>query len=190
VRDEAELLRDACLGDAQAQSELFAPRIDPLIRLAYVITRDRAAAEDAVQEALASSARHIGALRERERVDTWLRRIVVNHAKTVRRRGARVIPTGDVTARMESGGQSQPGPETELLQREEEARVARAVDALNDRLREPILMRYYLDMREREIARAMRLPVTTVKSRLHAARQKLRAALDKQEKGDARERPR
>jgi phage gp29-like protein len=44
VKDESQLLRDACRGDAQAQSELFASRIDPLIRLAYLITRDHAAA--------------------------------------------------------------------------------------------------------------------------------------------------
>jgi RNA polymerase sigma-70 factor (ECF subfamily) len=186
VKDEAQLLRDACRGDAQAQSELFASRIDPLIRLAYLITRDHAAAEDAVQEALISSAKHIGSLRESDRFDAWLRRIVVNYAKTFRRRNARLIPTEDVDARLEAGAgaRAEPGPEETVLRREEETRLLEAVQALNDRLRIPVLMRYYMDMKERDIARAMRLPGSTVKSRLHAARKKLRAALEKEERAN------
>ena len=182
MKDEAQLLKDACRGDAQAQSELFASRIDPLIRLAYLITRDHAAAEDAVQEALLSSAKHIGSLRESDRFDAWLRRIVVNQAKTYRRRSGRLIPTEDMSERLESGAgaQPEPGPEEAVLRREEEARLLAVVHTLGDRLRIPLLMRYYVDMKERDIARALGLPVSTVKSRLHAARKKLRAALEKE----------
>jgi RNA polymerase sigma-70 factor (ECF subfamily) len=185
VKDETDLLRDACRGDAQAQSQLFASRIDPLIRLAYLFTRDHAAAEDVVQEALISSVRHIGALRERDRFDAWLRRIVVNEARTFWRRNARLIPAEDVTVYMDPERNAS-DPEEIVLQRELERRLLRAIDALNDRLRAPILMKYYLDMKEREIARAMRLPVTTIKSRLHAARGKLRAALEREEPGHER----
>jgi RNA polymerase sigma-70 factor (ECF subfamily) len=183
VKNEAQLLKDACQGDAQAQSELFATRIDPLIRLAYLITRDHAAAEDAVQEALISSTKHIGSLRESDRFDAWLRRIVVNHAKTFRRRNARLIPTEDMSGRVENsaGARAELGPEESVLRREEEARLLTTVDALSDKLRIPVLMRYSMDMKERDIARAMRLPVSTINSRLHAARKKLRAALEKEE---------
>ncbi len=177
MREDTDLLRDACMGDVQAQSELFATRVDPLIRLAYLITHDHAAAEDAVQEALISSTRHMTSLRERDRFDAWLRRIVVNQAKTFRRRNGRLIPVEDVGTYIEAQRVDELDPEALVLQREEEARVLRAVHSLNDRLRIPILMRYYLDMREREIAQAMRLPVTTVKARLHAARKKLRTVL-------------
>lgn len=170
------------MGDLQAQSELFASRIDPLIRLAYLITRDHAAAEDAVQEALISSTKHIGSLRESDRFDAWLRRIVVNHAKTFRRRNARLVPTEDVGMYLDALELTASSPEEELLRREEEARVLRAVHALNDRLRIPILMKYFMDMKEREISQAMRLPVTTIKSRLHAARKKLRTSLEKEAK--------
>ncbi len=186
MKNEADLLRDACGGDAQAQSELFASRIDPLIRLAYLITHDHAAAEDAVQEALISSAKHMGSLRESDRFDAWLRRIVVNHAKTFRRRNARLVPTEDVGAHAEAGSPGEPGPEETLLRREQEARMLRVVHTLNDKLRIPILMRYYMDMREKDIARAMRLPVSTIKSRLHAARLKLRDALEKEERAHDR----
>ncbi len=181
MRDEAELLREACKGNVQAQSQLFETRIDPLIRLAYLITHDHAAAEDAVQEALISSTRHLGALRESDRFDAWLRRIVVNHAKTVRRRSARMVPSEDVTTHLEAEA-CEPSPEVEVLRQEEERRILRAVDALGDKLRIPILMKYYMDMKERDIAQAMRLPVTTVKSRLHAARKKLRALLEREER--------
>lgn len=188
MKNEAQLLRDACQGDAKAQNELFASRIDPLIRLAYLITRDHAAAEDAVQEALISSARHIGALRESDRFDAWLRRIVVNHAKTFRRRNARLIPTEDMSGRVENsaGGRAEPDPEEAVLRREEEARLLATVHTLTNKLRIPVLMRYYMDMKERDIAQAMRLPVSTIKSRLHAARKKLRAALEKEEQDHKR----
>ncbi|MCL2810396.1 MAG: RNA polymerase sigma factor [Clostridia bacterium] len=188
MTNQAQLLRDACRGDMQAQSELFASRIDPLIRLAFLITRDHAAAEDAVQEALISSTRHIGSLRESDRFDAWLRRIVVNQAKTFRRRNARLIPTEDMSERLENstGRRAEPGPEETVVRREDEARLLTTIHTLGDKLRIPVLMRYYMDMKERDIAQAMRLPVSTIKSRLHAARRKLREALEKEEK--ARER--
>ena len=188
MKNQAQLLRDACQGDAQAQSELFASRIDPLIRLAFLITRDHAAAEDAVQEALLSSTRHIGSLRESDRFDAWLRRIVVNQAKTFRRRNARLVPTEDMSDRVENsaGTRAEPGPEEAVLRREDEARLLTTVHTLGDKLRIPVLMRYYMDMKERDIAQAMRLPVSTIKSRLHAARRKLRAALEKEERAGER----
>ncbi len=181
MKNDRELLASACRGDLAAQNELFATRIDPLVRLAYLITRDFAAAEDAVQEALISTTRHLPTLREQDRFDAWLKRIVVNQAKTFRRRSGRVIPAEDVTIFMDADSEGTPGPESILLQRERQLRVMAAVDKLNDRLRVPIFMKYYLDMKEREIARVMRLPVSTIKARLHAARKKLKTTLEKED---------
>ncbi|MDR3050603.1 MAG: RNA polymerase sigma factor [Oscillospiraceae bacterium] len=177
MRNDADLLESACRGDQDAQGMLFASRIDPLVRLAYLITRDHAAAEDAVQEALLSTTRHLPTLREHDRFDAWLRRIVVNQARTLLRRGARLIPTEDVSGYIDRADERAPGPEETLLLREEQTCLLRAVDTLSENLRVPIVMRYYLDMKEKDIAQAMGLPASTIKSRLHAARLKLRQAL-------------
>lgn len=184
MKSEQELLIAACAGDVQAQNELFKTRIDPLIRLAYLITRDQGYAQDAVQDALISGARRMGTLREKDRFDAWLKRIVVNQAKTYRRRAQRLVPVEDIGDYAAAEQGIIESPEDWLLAREHQARILFAVDALSERLRVPLVMKYYMDMKEKDIAQALGLPATTVKSRLHAARKKLRAHLAQEEAGE------
>jgi RNA polymerase sigma-70 factor (ECF subfamily) len=66
-----------------------------------------------------------------------------------------------------------PGPLAELQGEERTAFMRNCIAKLPDTLRETLIMAYYQDMKYREIAEALKIPVGTVKSRLHAALLKL-----------------
>ncbi len=140
----------------------------PLVfRAAYLITRDRHAAEDVAQETFLRAYRAAPRLHTDADVRAWLYRIAVNTAlNELRSRGRRAR----AVARLETPGVDDPTDE-----RATRSAVADALDRLPDRLRVPVVLRYYLDWPHAEIAKALRVRIGTVKSRLHDARRLLAA---------------
>lgn len=144
-------------------------------RTAYLIMRDPAAAEEAVQEAFLRVWRFRDALPDGAGVQPWIYRVLVNTCYSQLRK--------DVPARRRSAGDAslaglvEPGPSPE----EQAARTSSAdavIDALADlpeQLRVPAVLRYWTGLSEKEIAVAIRRRPGTVKSRLHEARRRLAA---------------
>lgn len=149
---------------------------DRLFGIAKLILRDRDRAEDAVQDALIRVWHELPRLRDPDRFEPWLRRILVNacydEARRARRRAeVRILPdaaASDVSA--------------SFLQRE---RLDRAFRRLPVDQRAVIVMHHYVGMTLAEVAEAVDAPAGTVKSRLHYAMQAMRAALDADERGAA-----
>ena len=132
-----------------------------LYRLSVSILRRQADAQDAVQQGL------LRAWERRVQVDpsrfrAWLMRIVINECRNVQRRRMRVFSVAEV-------------PETAAGQGNDD--LALAIDALDQKLRTPLLLRYMEGFSEKEIAQALGVPQTTVKNRLYRARQALRREL-------------
>src|SRR5918992_5493554 len=82
----SEIIERAKAGDADAFTSAVSGSIDQLYAIAYLVLRDRHAAEDAVQDGLLHAWRAMPALRDASRFDAWLRRIVVRAAIDVARR--------------------------------------------------------------------------------------------------------
>ena len=123
----------------------------------YLRTWDECA--DAVQEALCK------AWDKRKRVDEsyfrpWLTRIVINECHNIGRRKKRLIPVAEP--------EREPVPEPVLPE------LADALDTLPEKLRLPLTLHYLEGFSVEEIARILRIPAGTVKSRLHQARNQLR----------------
>lgn len=123
----------------------------------YLRTWDECA--DAVQEALCK------AWDKRKRVDEsyfqpWLTRIVINECHNIGRRKKRLIPVAEP--------EREPAPEPALPE------LADALEALPEKLRLPLSLHYLEGFSVEEIARILRIPAGTVKSRLHQARNQLR----------------
>lgn len=136
-------------------------------RAAYLILRDHAKAQDVAQETFIRAHLASGRLREGSQVAGWLYRIAVNTAlNEVRSRG-----------RESRAYERLPGAQApdafEIVNTRSALRLA--LDKLPVALRAVIVMRYYLDLPESEIAAAMRIRPGTVKSRLHRARTLLAA---------------
>ena len=167
-----DLVVRAMTGDQEAFSELARLRIDKLFAIARLIVSDTERAEDATQEALVIAWRDLSALRDPDKFDAWLRRLLVREcyrqAELDRRRRrieVKVVPydigTADSTADLASRDELD-----SLL-----ARLTPAQRAL-------IVLHFYVGLPLPETALALGLPVGTVKSRLHRTLEQMRATLD------------
>jgi RNA polymerase sigma-70 factor (sigma-E family) len=156
---------------AGAVAALYQDHAVSLIRLAYLMLGDRAAAEDAVQDAFFGLYRHWDRLADPGRALGYVRTAVLNGCRTALRRRA----TGRKLA-------LHPAPEASaeaaVLSREEREEVMRAVRALPGRQREALVLRFYLDLPEREIARIMGLRPSSVRSATHRALKALGQSLE------------
>jgi RNA polymerase sigma-70 factor (ECF subfamily) len=161
-------------GDALAYEELVRPHQEIAFRVAYVITRNSADAEDATQDALVKAWRALGRFRVDEPLRPWLLRIVANEARNRRRSVGRrerlILRAAD------SSGEAAPSPETTVLDREQRTELLRALDDLPDGAREVLACRYLLELTEEETAAALDVPVGTVKSRTSRALERLKEA--------------
>jgi RNA polymerase sigma-70 factor (ECF subfamily) len=146
-----------------------------LRRAALRITRDPAAADDAVQSAFEKALRHRASFRGEAKPSTWLHRIVVNEALAWRRsEGRRTRHAAAEHATQPPA--AAPQPLDALLLRERRARVLRALETLRADERE-LLARFALDGGYEGWARAARMQASAAKTRAFRARRALRAAL-------------
>jgi RNA polymerase sigma-70 factor (ECF subfamily) len=132
---------------------------------------DAGAAEDVTQEALLRAWRDLPRLRDPDRFDAWLRRLVVNAAhdegRRRRRRGSPVPIEQAPEPRMEDGVAA-------LAQRDELAAGLRNLSAVE---RSVLALRYYLDLSTADAARTMGVGEIAYRSRVHRALRKLRDAV-------------
>jgi RNA polymerase sigma-70 factor (ECF subfamily) len=117
------------------------------------------------------------------RVVPWLYRIADNELRQHRRYRLRHPTTGDEVLGFRAS--PQPGPDALLERKEEGERVREAVDRLEPRDREIVIMSYWQELSLRRIARILELPEGTVKSRIQRARRKLERMLDEDLSGGA-----
>ncbi len=144
-------------------------------RTACLILGNPADAEEAVQEAFLRAWRFRDSLSGVTSLRPWLSRVVVNACYSKLRTE---IPHRD--RRAGDGPLAQlaapaPGPETHAEEDEVAGTVVAALQRLPVALRVPVVLRYYADLSERDIARAIGRRPGTVKSRLHEARRRLAA---------------
>ena len=144
---------------ADAVTELYRAHALGLIRLAVVMLGDRPAAEDAVQEAFCGLYRRWHSLADPAKALTYVRSSVINGCRTVLRRRRRQAGTDPSTG-------DPPGESAEALALigEEHRQVLAAIRRLPARQREVLVLRFYLDLDEEEIAASMRISRGTVKS--------------------------
>lgn len=172
-----DLILQARTGDHDAFTALAADAFDRLHRMARLILRSDDIAADAVQEALVAAWLHIGAVRDPDRFDAWLYRLVVRacyrEARQNRRQAVlenRVAPLA-TTNEPDAAG---PTADRDLLER--------GFRRLSPEQRGVLVVRYYLGMTEVEAATVLDIPVGTFKSRLNRAMNALRASLEADER--------
>jgi RNA polymerase sigma-70 factor (ECF subfamily) len=171
----SDLIRQARQGDRDAYDILLTDVIDHLYRIARLILRDFDRAEDAVQEALVRCWRDLPSLRDPDRFDAWLNRILV-HAINDEARRRRGFIVDLVRLEFEP---SVADSSSALADRDE---IARVFGRLSVEHRTIVVLHHYLGMTTDEAARAIGIPPGTAKSRLHYATEALRAALEADER--------
>ncbi|HML24202.1 MAG TPA: sigma-70 family RNA polymerase sigma factor [Aggregatilinea sp.] len=151
------------------------------LRTAFLITQDAALAEDVVQDAFVNVYHSIHTFQASRPFAPWFMRTVVNGAlRAARRKQAQLslenLADDDLDA-AEFLVDPAPGPDRLLETAETQEAVWDALSALTPERRAVIVLRFYLDLSEGEMAEHLNIPVGTVKSRLHSAKRHLQALL-------------
>lgn len=148
------------------------------VRTACLITGDRRLAEDIVQNTFIRAAQRISQFDDRRPFGPWFLRSVVNDAVKAAKRQKRQLPLDD-SENEETPDLLDPAPlPEEQVETEETRRVVwQALQKLPPNQRGAVILRYYLDLSESELAAQMKSPMGTVKWWLHAARSRLRRLL-------------
>jgi RNA polymerase sigma-70 factor (sigma-E family) len=144
--------------------EFFEAEFRPLRRLGYLLTGDWAEAEDLAQEAMVRTYRAWSSIRERERPGAYARSVLANHRRSLLRRSM-VAQKHAERLRAESYA-----PDLG----EDGMMLWDAIRSLPARQRTALVLRFYEDLPESEIAQILDAPVGTVKSLVHRGLQKLR----------------
>ena len=167
-----DLVERAMVGDHDAFSELARDGISRLYAAARLILRDDANAEDATQETLVAAWRDISMLRDPDRFEAWLHRLLVRACHREARRGRR---RWTVESQVRPSRMAEPDLAVDLADRDE---LARGFARLAPDQRTVIVLHHYLGLSLDEVADAMAVPPGTARSRLHRATRAMRAALD------------
>jgi RNA polymerase sigma-70 factor, ECF subfamily len=152
-------------GDRDAFEEVVDRYGLQLLRTARLILRDSALAEDAIQETFLKAWQRISSLRD-EDPGPWLTRIAMNESISAYRRRHRFQALTERFGRL--GGSKLP------VSSEAKLDLAQALDQLTAEQRAAIALHYYQDLSVEETARALKVPVDTVKSRLKTGLRRLR----------------
>lgn len=168
---EQGLVERARGGDHDAFSQLAVGSVDRLHSIALLMLRDPGGAQDAVQEALVRAWRSLPSLRDADRFDAWLRRLLVHACyDEIRRRGRR--PETELRE-----WHDRPSADQTAAHADRDA-LARGFVRLTAEQRAVVVLRFYQDLSLAEVAADLGIPVGTVKSRLHHAMAVLRGALE------------
>src|SRR5580698_10251576 len=151
----------------RAVPELYSSHYRALVRLAALLVRDTPTAEEVVQDAFVAMHGGWQRLRDAEKALAYLRQAVVNRSRSVLRH--RTVVDKDM--------QSAEHGALVLLER---SAVVAALRGLPDRQREAIVLRYYADLSEAEIAATMKISRGAVKSHTARGMTALRAALEQE----------
>lgn len=181
VVNERDAIMRMRAGDIRGLEPLVRAYQVRAVRAAYLITHDRALAEDIVQTAFIRAYERIGQFDVERPFGPWFFRSVANDAtKAVSRRRPTTSldqPFGSPDDERPDPPDPDPSPETLLLQAETDAEVWAALDQLPIAQRAAVILRYHLELPEAEVAVQLGVATGTAKSRLHHARKRLRTLL-------------
>lgn len=164
-------------GDTDAFEILVRRHQKTIFNLVYRMLGDYDEAAEIAQEAFLSAYRSIAQFRGDANFSTWLYRIAINHASTRRKSLAKANQRRAPLDNTDPVDHRHPDPADAVAQREIQFRVQSALNTLDPDEATIILLRDMQDVPYEEVARMLDVPVGTVKSRLHRARQTLKAKL-------------
>ncbi|HSL10467.1 MAG TPA: SigE family RNA polymerase sigma factor [Actinomycetota bacterium] len=153
--------------------DLYLRHAPEAVRLAFLLTRDGAIAEDLVQEAFIRVAGRFLHLRSPQAFDAYLRKTVVNLCMTHHRK--RKVASAYLDREIGRVGRAEPMSQTADVETRSELRDA--LETLPDRQRVAVVLRFYLDRSEEETAATLGCSVTAARSLVHRGVQTLRDRL-------------
>jgi RNA polymerase sigma-70 factor, ECF subfamily len=170
---QRDLVERARKGDHDAFAELAGAAISRLDAAAWLMLRDVEQAKDAVQNTLVRAWRDLPTLRDPDRFDAWLHRLLVHACIDEARRLRRHRLEVDLTTISMSASVLD-----DVSVVDDRDRLERGFLRLEPEMRAVIVLHHYLDLPLPAVAATLGIPLGTAKSRLHRALGEMRAALD------------
>jgi len=175
VNDETAWVIQAQNGSDEAFTYLVETYQTPVYNLCYRMLGHAESAEDAAQETFLRAYRHIRRYDPERPFATWLLSIAAHYCIDSMRRkklpSFSIDENDDITFAIPDTDALH--PENEIVQGEHRERIQDLLENLDTTDRAAIVMRYWYDFSEKEIAESLNLTVSAIKSRLHRARKKL-----------------
>ena len=170
--DQRGLVERASGGDHDAFAELARAAVVRLDQAARLILRDPELARDAVQEGLIRAWRDLRKLRDPDRFEAWLYRLTVNACLDLARQRRRRVIEVELTPL------HQPSLPDSSVAHADRQLVDEVLRELDEQGRAIVVLHYYIGLPLTDVAATLRIPLGTVKSRLHRALTAMRIAID------------
>ena len=175
--NESKAIKDAIErtlgGDPDAYSLIVTTYMQKLYRTALSICKSSANAEDLVQETLIDGYLHLYTLKEPEKIESWLMRILKNKTLNVLTRTRRTEPEEKLSRLGVKNS-----PENAMYRSETMREWKERILNLSPALRETAMLYFWHEMTMEDISKELNIPLGTVKRRIHDAREKLRKEQD------------
>lgn len=178
---ETEILQKALQKDDGAFAELVEKYQSPVYNLCFRMLGSEVEAEDAAQETFWRAYQALNRYDPNRSFITWLLSIAAHLCIDQQRKRKVTIIEMDEYEDFDIADRT-PQPEARLIHRQEEEIIARSLNQLSDLDRAAVILRYWQDFSEEEIASSLSLTVSAVKSRLHRARLQLAGLLKEEGK--------
>jgi len=175
LEQDNELIVRFKAGDNKAFAELYERYVQYAFGTALLLLKDTSVAADACQDAFVKVYLNIHKFKDGNQFKPWFYRILVNEAMRLTRRAMRWPRTVGEIPDIPSSFLDI--PEYIIINKEQEYELRQAVNKLPAKLRVPIVLRYYADLTEEEIAETLNIPLGTAKSRLNRGRKRLEIIL-------------
>jgi RNA polymerase sigma-70 factor (sigma-E family) len=163
-----------------ALTDLYAAHWHSLVRLSWLLVRDQQLAEETVQDAFVAMHSRWSQLRSQDLALAYLRRCVVNSSRSVlrHRKVEDRYLTAETSAQTAHGSTTEPSAEARALDHATGSGLVTALGRLPRRQREVLILRYYLDLSEAQIAHALSISAGSVKSPSHRGLAALRSDVE------------
>ena len=178
MNEESALVLQAQQGNEQAFTELVEHYQTPVFNLCYRMLGEDEAAEDAAQESFLRAYRNLTRYDRQRPFATWLLSITAHYCIDCLRRRKFIMISMDAETEDDDRPMELPdvgalNPEQETVRHEEQATLQRVLQQMDATDRAAVVLRYWYDFSEIEIAQSLALTVSAVKSRLHRARKEI-----------------
>src|SRR5690242_7476614 len=158
ANNDAELVGASLAGDRDAFGQIVARYQSLICSLAYSATGSLGESEDLAQETFITAWKHLGHLRERQKLKAWLcgiARNCINNA--LRREGRRPLRTAEVLEEAHEPASAEPLPPDQTISKEEEALLWRSLERIPEIYREPLVLFYREQQSIENVAAALDL---------------------------------
>jgi len=186
TRDDWDLIRQAIVGNPEAQERLFKTHTPRLYRAVFAVLRNREDAEDAVQESWCRAYANLDSFEGRSTFSTWLTRIAINSALMLRRRRS-IRPEASLNDILDNQSElffnaradEQPNPEEIYVASELNTLIEDQIRELPPRVQKAFRLRKIQEFSVKEAVQALGIRETALKSRVLRARRKVARGLRK-----------